>query len=137
MIEFPFFSTPMSCHRVKAMSTIFLWFSLCYRRINTRRTPTTRVDENDVNEDIPPQVEKVEQVPQGDQVPIGGQGKEVSMVPPEMTNGEIREALLAIARVLNTHVNMGIAPRVNVVEITLTSGLRDFVGMNPPIFCWL
>ena len=35
--------------------------------MNTRRTPTRRVEENDVNEEIPPQVE---QNPQGDQVPI-------------------------------------------------------------------
>ena len=29
-IEFPLFSTPMSCHRVKVMSTIFLWFFLLF-----------------------------------------------------------------------------------------------------------
>ena len=59
-----------------------------------------RVEENDVNQEIHPQVDEVEQVTQGsqgDQVPIGGQGNEVKVVPPKMTNGEIREALLAIS----------------------------------------
>ncbi|XP_015072516.1 uncharacterized protein LOC107016614 [Solanum pennellii] len=51
-----------------------------------------------------------------------------------MTNEEIREALLALARSMNTHVNRGIEPRVNAVEITMTSRFRDFVRMNPPIF---
>ena len=83
--------------------------------MNTRRTPARTVEENDVNEEIPPQVEKVEQVPQGaqgDQVPIIGVGNEVSVVPPKITYGDIREALLTLARAFITHVNMGIAPRV-------------------------
>ena len=46
------------------------------------------------------------------------------MVPPDMTYGEIIEALLDIARVLSTHVNKGMSPRVNVVESTMTSTLR-------------
>ena len=56
------------------------------------------------------------------------------MVPPEIPNGEIREALLTLSQSLTTHVNMGIRPRINVVESTMTSRLRDFVRMNPPIF---
>ncbi|TMW98873.1 hypothetical protein EJD97_003365 [Solanum chilense] len=74
--------------------------------MNTRRTPARRVEENDVNEKFHSQVKDVEQVPQGvqgDQVPIEGQGNEVPVVPLEMTNGEIREALLSIARALTTH----------------------------------
>ena len=58
-----------------------------------------------------------------------------------MTNGEIRESLLTLARVLTTHVTRGIDPRVNVVEstmnvveITMTSTLRDFMRINPTIF---
>ena len=47
-----------------------------------------------MNEDILPQVEKDDQ---GDQVPIGGQGNDVPVVPPEMTNGEIRKALITLA----------------------------------------
>ena len=41
--------------------------------MNMRRTPTTSVEENDVHEEIPPQVEEVEQVPQGDQRVHGDQ----------------------------------------------------------------
>ena len=62
--------------------------------MNTRRTPARRVNKNDVNEDIPPQVD---QVSQGDQVPIMGGGNDVLVVPSEMTNGEIREALITLA----------------------------------------
>ena len=47
-----------------------------------------------MNEDIPPQVD---QVYQGDQVPIMGGGNDVLVVPSEMTNGEIREALITLA----------------------------------------
>ena len=96
-----------------------------------------RLDEQRVDEEILPQVEEVEQVrqgAQGDQVPIGGQGNEVPVVPPDITNGDIRDALLAISRALTTHVNMGIAPRVNIVERTMTSILRYFLRMKPPIF---
>ena len=35
---------------------------------------------------------------------------------------------------MTTHVNRGFEPRVNAVESTKTSRLRDFVRMNPPIF---
>ena len=47
-------------------------------KINTRRTPATRVEENEVQEEIPDKVEELEQAPQvsqgaqGDQVPIVG-----------------------------------------------------------------
>ena len=62
--------------------------------MNTRRTPARRVNKNDVNEDIPPQVD---QVSQGDQVPIMGGGNDVLVVPSKMNNGEIREALITLA----------------------------------------
>ena len=65
---------------------------------------------------------------------MGDKGNEVPVVPPEMTNGEIIEALLALARAMTTHVNRGVEPRVNAMESTMTSRLRDFVRMNPPIF---
>ena len=69
-------------------------------KINTRRTPATRVEENEVQEEIPDKVEELEQAPQvsqgaqGDQVPIVGWGNDV----PKLTNRDIREALLALAR---------------------------------------
>ncbi|TMW81050.1 hypothetical protein EJD97_012431 [Solanum chilense] len=106
--------------------------------MNTRRMASKRFEEGRVNEEVPPQVEKViqgSQIPaQGVQVTIGGEGNEVRLVPPEMTNGEIREALLDLARSMTTYVNRGIEPKVNIVESTITSRLRDFVRMNPPIF---
>ena len=73
------------------MSSSIDVFPCVSRKMNTKRTPSRRVEENDVNEEIPPQVEKVSQ---GDQVPNVGGGNEVPMVPPEINNGEIREALL-------------------------------------------
>ncbi|XP_069154545.1 uncharacterized protein [Solanum lycopersicum] len=50
----------------------------------------------------------------------------------EMSNREIREALIAITRVVPMQANLNMMPRV--VEITMTSRLNDFVRMNPPIF---
>ena len=35
---------------------------------------------------------------------------------------------------MTTQANLSMETRVNVVESTMTSGLRDFVRMNPPIF---
>ena len=53
---------------------------------------------------------------------------------PELSNRDIRESLLALARAVTTQVNLSIVPRVNVVESTMTSRLRDFLRINPPIF---
>ena len=56
--------------------------------MNTRSTPTRRVEENDVHEDIPPQVDQVPQDgkgAQGDHIPNVEGGIEVS----EMSNREI------------------------------------------------
>ena len=64
-----------------------------------RRTPTRRVEENFVNEDILPKIQKVEKVLQGTQgdqgsrdayVPIMKGSNDVLVVPPETTNGEIK-----------------------------------------------
>ena len=62
-----------------------------------RNTPARRVEENDVHEEIPPKVEKVPQGAQGDQFPIGGQGNDDLVVSVELSNRDIREALLALA----------------------------------------
>ncbi|TMW93482.1 hypothetical protein EJD97_011599 [Solanum chilense] len=102
--------------------------------MNTRRTLSRRVDENDVHEEVPPQVEQVPQGAQGDQVPIVGGGDDVSVVPPELSNSNIRETLLALARAVTTQENLSKVPRVNVLESTMTTKLRDFVRMNPPVF---
>ena len=68
--------------------------------------------------------------PQGGEVPIVGGGDD----PMELSDRDIREALLALARAVTTQLNLSMAPRENVVESTLTSRLRDFISINPPIF---
>ena len=72
--------------------------------------------------------------PQGNEVPVGGEGNDVPVVPPDMTNGEIRETLLALARAMITNVNRSVEPRVNAIESTITPSLREFLRMNPHIF---
>ena len=62
------------------------------------------------------------------------QGNEVSVVPPDMTNGEIMEALFALAQVITTHVTRGVEPIVDALGSTMTSRLGYFVRMNPPLF---
>ena len=49
-----------------------------------------------------------EGVPQGDLVPFMTEGNEVSLILLDMANGEIRESILALARVITTHVNKGL-----------------------------
>ena len=44
---------------------------------------------------------------------MGDKGNDVPVVPPEMTNGEIIEALLALARAMTIYMNRGVKPRVN------------------------
>ena len=51
-----------------------------------------------MQEEIPPQVEEVEKVPQGDKVPIVARGDDV----PELSNKDIREAFLVLARAMTT-----------------------------------
>ena len=87
-----------------------------------------------MNENILSQVPQCDQDAQYYKVPIIGGGNDVSVVPPEMTNGEITKALRTLVNALTTHANMGFPHRVNVVESTMISTLRDFVRMNAPIF---
>ena len=67
-----------------------------------------------MNEEIPPQVEQVEQVLKGsqesqgtrdDQILIVEGGNDIPVTPPGFTDGDIKEALLLLARDLTTHVN--------------------------------
>ncbi|TMW95587.1 hypothetical protein EJD97_008631 [Solanum chilense] len=102
--------------------------------MNTRRMTARRLEEGKVNEEIPPQVEQVLQGARNTQVPIVEGGNDVPVVPLEMTNGEIRETLLALALAITTYVNRCVDPRVNAMESTMTSRLRYFVRMNPLIF---
>ena len=64
----------MTCRNIKVMTTLFLWFCCVSKKMNTRRTLARRVKENDVEEEIPPQVE---------QVPQDGQGVQGAQVPPQ------------------------------------------------------
>ena len=84
-----------------------------------------------MHEKISPQVE---QVPQGDQVPIGGQGNDVLVVPPELSYRDIREAFLALSRVVTTQANFSMVCRMDVAESNMKYQLREFVRMNPHIF---
>ena len=69
---------------------VFLVFS---KMMNMRRTPARWLQENEVQEQIPPQVDEV------DQVPIVGEGNEH---PLELSNRDFREALFSLARTVTT-----------------------------------
>ena len=56
------------------------------------------------------------------------------MVPLELSDRDIREALLALARVVTTQVKLSMVPRANVAESTMMSRLRVFFRMNTLIF---
>lgn len=87
-IEFCFFSTLVLFRRVKSYECPFLMFFLVFF------LAVRRVEEERVNEGVPPQVEQANQggkAPQGVQV---SQGEKVPIVASlDMKNGEIREAL--------------------------------------------
>ena len=72
-----------------------------------------------MQEEIPPQVKECEKDPQGSQ---GAQGNQVRIVgggddPPKLSNWDIREALLGLAQVVTTQVNLTVVPRENVVNV--------------------
>ena len=92
-------------------------FLYVFRKRNTTGIAVRSLKDGRVQEEIPHQYEKVEQIHQGShgvQVPIGVVVNEVLVVPPDMTNGEIRESLFAIARAMKTQVNRDVEPRMNV-----------------------
>ena len=59
-------------------------------KMNTRRTLARRVEENDMNEEISPQVEHVDKVLEGTQVPIRILTNDFSVVPVKLSNRENR-----------------------------------------------
>ncbi|WMV25124.1 hypothetical protein MTR67_018509, partial [Solanum verrucosum] len=71
---------------------------------------------------------------EGDQAPLGGKENVVLVVPSDITNGEIREAFLSMACAMTTQANRDVRPRVNAIESTVASRLRDFIRMNPSTF---
>ena len=93
--------------------------------MNTKRMVARRLEYEGMNDEAPPRV---------DQVHIAHGGNDVPVLPLDMTNGKITESLLALDRAITTHVNKGFKPMVNVLESTMSSRLREFVMMNPPIF---
>ena len=78
------------------------------------------MEDRQETEEIPSQLEKAEKVSKGHQIHIVGRGNDVTVIPPKMTNVEIREALIFLAWTLTSHVNIGIALTMNVVESTMT-----------------
>ncbi|KAK4729667.1 hypothetical protein R3W88_022655 [Solanum pinnatisectum] len=98
-----------------------------YDNMNTWANPW-RAKEKNVDGGVPPKGL------QGDQVPLGNQENEVSVVPPDMTNEDIRSALLTLAQGMTAQVNRDVWPRMNDNESTMASRLKDFVRINPPIF---
>ena len=93
--------------------------------MNRRRMPTIRVEYGVVNEGV---------CPQGDQVPLVNQENEVSVVPPDMPNDEVRGAFVDLPRAMTTQGNRDVRPRVNVIKSTMASRLRELARMNPYIF---
>ncbi|TMX03048.1 hypothetical protein EJD97_018555 [Solanum chilense] len=80
--------------------------------MNTTRTPSRRVNRNDVHEEINPQLEQVHQflkVLKVHKMIKSLLWKEVMMflfVPPELSNSNIREILLTLARAVTTQANL-------------------------------
>lgn len=72
---------------------------------------------------------KGDKVLKGAHVPIGGKRNEVPVVPTDLRSGENRDALLAQSRVMSIHVTRDVGTKVNNLESTMKSRLRDFVRM--------
>ncbi|XP_049397305.1 uncharacterized protein LOC125861453 [Solanum stenotomum] len=91
--------------------------------MNTRAN--RRIAEEEIDDGgVPPQGV------QGGQSPLGVQENEVSVVPPNMTNGEISEDFLSLALAMTTQANRDVIPRVIDIESIVASRLRDFTRMN-------
>ena len=56
------------------------------------------------------------------------------VVTPKWSSRDLREAFLALAGAVTTQDNLCMVPRMSIVERNMSSRLRDFVRMNPPIF---
>ena len=82
------------------------------------------MEEKIVNDEIPPLGLEDGQDPQSD---------ELLVVPPEMTNQEIRASFLNLAYDITAQANRDVGPKMNALESTMASRFRNFV-MNPLIF---
>ena len=69
--------------------------------MTTRRMAAMRLEVEGVNEEVPPQggqAPQVVHVSQGEKVPIVFEGNEIIVVPLNMTNREMKEALFDLDR---------------------------------------
>ena len=83
--------------------------------MSTRMTSARRFDEEVVNEGVPPKGRQDPQnvkVTQGEQVPIANKGNEIPVVPPDMTNYEIKSALFTVTRAMMDQANRDVGPRM-------------------------
>ena len=89
--------------------------------MNTRRNNARRVEEENVNEAVPPQA------PQNPQVPIEGV---------VMSNVKIRAAIHSLTQVLATTIGRDVRVQVNPNASTTASRIRDFTRMyeSPTFF---
>ena len=49
-----------------------------------------------------------------------------------MANEDFRGSLVSLAQSMMSQVNRDVEPRINTLESTMNSRLREFVRMNPP-----
>lgn len=98
--------------------------------MNTRTQPALKVDEEVVKEGVSPQ---------GKQVLIVNQGKEVPMFPPNMTNKEVIEDFLILYWAFTTQQNRYVWPRVNALESTMPLSWKTLWGWTllPLLSPWL
>ena len=86
---------------------------------------------------VPPRGEQVpqggqnpqgKQVTQGENVPIVDQQNKHLVIPLDMSNKELRGALVTLYQAMTTQANRQVLPRMNARESTTTFRLRDFGG---------
>ncbi|TMX04366.1 hypothetical protein EJD97_009392, partial [Solanum chilense] len=87
--------------------------------INIINTNARRVDEENLNEVVPPHA---------------SQNPKVLIKEGAMSNIEIRKAIRSLTQVLATQVARDTRVQVNPNANTTSSSVRDFTRMNPPTF---
>ena len=83
--------------------------------MNTKRTPTRRLYENEMQQEIPPQAQEVLQVPEDalcDQVHIVAGADD----DPELSNRDIREAFFDLARAVTIQLNLSMVPKEKFID---------------------
>ena len=113
-----------------------------------RREAARRVKEDNTSVGASPQdnqdPSQGNQAPPQEKVPLGGQAL---IIPPAMTDEEIRSTFLTLPRAMTTQsqvvaaqsqamttqANQKVGPRVNQNASTMASRLRNFIRMSPPM----